>query len=144
MKIDRLIICVFLALLAFAVCGCDESSAAEPNDWETHCPDCGIFCGQWTEDGITGKYQHKKGCIAPFDVTLMPSRKSFYRKLAETNAEPNEPEIKLSYETIYVCRECRGVTPSIWIVLSHNCKSTITGEDELPTKIYFKDKYEKI
>ncbi len=46
---------------------------SEPKVWETHCPDCGIFCGKWTDEGIKGEYQHKKDCVAPFDIKLMPS-----------------------------------------------------------------------
>ncbi len=44
--IDRLIICVVLALVAFVVCGCDESPA-EAGDCGTisgDCPICKDYC----------------------------------------------------------------------------------------------------
>ena len=59
---------VFIA----AIWSDDIDAKSELRDWKKHCPDCGVFCGKWTEEGLTGAYQHKKDCVAPFDIRLMP------------------------------------------------------------------------
>ena len=109
MKLDRLIICVVLALVAFVVCGCDESPAAEPNESEYQPID--------NRNRALSFEERQDEANEPWDGIEVGR----YVKMTE-----------LWERGIYQCPNCAGITKDYDILISHNCRSTTTGKRELP------------